>query len=401
MLRGTVIAQFIGVIGSLVLAKLYGAEDFGLFGTYLSIVSIIHVVYTLQLDYGIVIIPDKKESDNLLSSILGFSFFFGLIAFLFFIFFSNVFDSYFFPFALCTLSLLSSVLLAQNKTFEAYLTKYKNFKLLANAKIITSISTIFFQFILFYFYRTNGLIIGSVIAFLLTFFYYFNANYKNIIRPNSALLKKSVKENISLLQFLLPSNLTNALSINAMPILILYFFNEAEAGAYFLSIKILMSPLLLISASISQVYFQKSNELYLQSKNKLFDFTKKIVLSNILLMTAILILINTLGLLALSYFFNQNWDNLIPFTLILSFLALARSSFSPISHIILVTDKNHIGFIFNIYFLIINLLSIYIGYSYQNIIYCVSLLSIFSGIGYLLLLTYFMLLLNKMKKEMA
>ena len=397
MFKGTAVAQMAGVAGSLILAKLYGDEDFGLFGVYLSIISIVSVANTLQLDYGVVITPEKKESDNLFSSVLAIAVIIGILPIIIFVFFQDFFSHNNISFPLFLMAIVAAILLAQMKTFEAFLTRNKRFDNLAQAKIITSLSLIIFQFLLYYFYATNGLIIGSLLSLFITLFYYLFKTGESIKKPDIQLLKKSINRNKNLIKYTFPSNLTNALAINLMTILIYHYFSTAEAGAYFLSMKILMSPLLLISASIAQVYFQKSNELFLNSKQKLFDFTKKIVITNLLIMTAIILVINTVGITVLDFFFDKDWDNLIPFILVLSFLILARSSFNPISHIIVVTDKNHIGFIFNIYFLIVSIVACYVGYLYQDIMYCVYILSFVGGMGYIFLLIYFMNLLKQYK----
>jgi O-antigen/teichoic acid export membrane protein len=182
-----------------------------------------------------------------------------------------------------------------------------------------------------------------------------------------------------------------------MPILIVTYFNLNDSGVYFLSLKLLGTPLFLISSSISQVYYQKSSEMFYTSKENLFTLTKKIVLTNIVIMIIFIILINTIGIYFLELLFDKNWDDLRLYTLILSFLILARSSFNPISNIIIVLNKNHVSLIFNSYLLFVNLAAILFGYLSNSLINTIIFLSIFGGLGYIALLIYFMKRLKELK----
>ena len=184
-----------------------------------------------------------------------------------------------------------------------------------------------------------------------------------------------------------------------MPILILSFFGAKEAGVYFFSIKILGTPLFLISSSISKVYFQKSSELLTENKSDLLKLTKNIVTTNLILMLTFLIVINTVGMYILEHFFDEKWNNLRLYTLILSILIFARTSFNPISSLIVVLNKNLESLIFNIYLFIINLVAIYVGYLYNDITITIFILAIFGGVGYLLLLAYFLNYLKTITKN--
>ena len=133
-----------------------------------------------------------------------------------------------------------------------------------------------------------------------------------------------------------------------------------------------------------------------KNNTELFSITKKIIVTNLAIMIIFLLIINTLGIYLLDVYFENQWKNLKSYILILSFLILARSSFNPISSLIIVLNKNFVGLIFNSYLFIINLLAIYLGVLNNNIFYTVFILSLFGGIGYYVLLYYF---LNHLKKD--
>ena len=138
----------------------------------------------------------------------------------------------------------------------------------------------------------------------------------------------------------------------------------------------------------SNVFFQKSSELLNENKTDLLKLTKKIVSINLILMLAFLILINTVGMTVLESIFNHKWNNLRSYSLILSILILGRSTFNPISSLVVVLNKNLESLIFNIYLFIVNLIAIY--FAYVENFTSFGVMAIFGGVGYILLLAYFL-----------
>lgn len=398
MFKGTVIAQIISVIGSLILAKIYGSEAYGVFGVFISITSVLTILNTLQLDKSIVTLKSVRESKNLMNTLFVITIMIAFVLLIIYYVSSTIFNLKSFNLGIVPIAVLASVLFSFNKIHESFFTFRKKFSPISNAQIFTSLFNIIFQFLLFYKFKINGLIYGNIISITLITIYYYTKNKRFVSPINLMLFKNTIHSNSSIIKYLFPSTLVNSLAINLMPLLIVAFFSLKESGVYFLSLKILATPLFLISSSISQVYYQKSVEMLYNSKEKLFNLTKKIVLINLSLMLAYTLVINTVGIYFLEIIFKNNWENLRQFTFILSFLILARASFNPISNIIIVLQKNHIGLLFNSYLLLINLVAIFIGYIHQNIIQTLIIVSIFGGLGYFTLLLYFMKELKKIKK---
>ena len=116
-------------------------------------------------------------------------------------------------------------------------------------------------------------------------------------------------------------------------------------------------------------------------------------------MLVFLILINTVGMYILEYYFDEKWSNLRPYTLILSILVFTRTSFNPISSLIIVLNKNLESLLFNSYLFIVNLVAIYVGYFYNSISLTILTLVILGGIGYILILAYFLNHLKHIAKK--
>ena len=398
LFSGTIIAQTINVIGALFLAKMYAPELYGAYSVFLSFIGILTIINSLKLEYIVITDTSDIKSVNTLNTILIIIIFISISHLLLFNLFRAFFLEHGIIYIILLFSSIVSLLLSNVKLLESYATRVLWFKKIANARVIMAVCTVLFQFILFYF-SENGLIYGYASAALITFLFYLLILKKNIKIPDYQLLKKTLKNHKNILRFAFPSGLINAIANYILPILILSYFTAAASGVYALSLKIVSVPLFVISSSVSQVYFQKASDFFNHSKHKLYDFTKKVAVTNILIMLAILLIINTLGIYLLDLFFDKSWNNLSTYILILSFFVMGQAAFSPISSLIVIVNKMHIGLFFNITLAFINLIAIYIGYTFNNIIYTVLIFSIVGGLSYFILLIYFLSLLKTYKNE--
>ena len=390
MFRGTVLSQIVGVLGSLYLAKLYGTTAYGIFGVFISVVSIFSIINTLQLEKNIITSKTISKSANwynfliLITPIISVI----LIVILFILSEYNILTSI--NQSLLIWFLVGTIGVSYFIINESLFIFRKRFKLLSNTKVFLTLANVTFQVLLYSKYKIHGLIYGYVISQLLIVFFFYTKNVKFIKPFNTSLIKSDLKANNTIIKYLLPGTTINAFAIHLMPILLLAFFDEKQAGVYFFTTKLLTAPLFLISSSVSQVYFQKTTELLQNKKSELLKMTQKIVRSNLLLMFVILLIINSIGMYLLEMYLGASWKNLRLFTLVLSFLILARTSFNPISSLIIVLNKNHVSLVFNTYLFLTNLIAIYIGYINSDIIIAIVILSIFGGIGYLAMLFYFL-----------
>lgn len=395
MFKGTFVAQVIGFIGTLVLAKLYGESAYGIFGVFISFSSFFSILNTLQLEQCLVITNNKEERKNLFNSIflitLVTSLVFALIVIMVSFFFQNEKDKI----LIILFSIVFSIVFSFNKIHEYYLIFKENFKKISELKILLIALNLAFQLLLFNWFKIKGLIFGNLISVTLVSIYYFILNKPLITWINFTLLKKTLKNNKSILIHLLPATIISNIAINLLPLLITFYFGLEVYGVYFLSIKIISTPFNLINSSVAQVYYKKASKLFIKKSPKLINTTKKIIYYNFGLMLFLLIIINTIGIYLLEIVLNKNWENLRAFTLILSFLFLAKSTFIPISDIIIVLKKNYIHLILNCYILIINFIGFYLGYIYNSIILSLLFITFFGSLGYLSLMYYS---LKEMKK---
>lgn len=388
--KGNFISKFVLVIGGLLLAKYYGAPEYGVFSIFISITSIISVLLSFAQEHVIILERDEGEVNNNFTSssilsIVAMVFCFLLILIPFGISKNIIF-----------LGIISGYLSVFTNNSKFLLARKKQFKIVSLLTMTDAVVSFLFQILFVFFKIENGLVIGSLIGFLAAFVAAVFFSKKYFTFPDFKRYLTIVKSRMILLKYTYPSTLINSLGNNIMPILISLYFASSLLGEYTLAVKIISVPLLMISSSIAMVYYPKAAEINNKEKDtsELFKYTKKMSLLNFYIILGLYLLINIIGIPILELFFNKDWDNLGQFIFLMSFGFLSRSLINPISDVLVILNKNKVLFFFNIYLLLANLLAIYIGKE-QGITYLVGVFSglLFFGYGFLYL--YILLLFKK------
>lgn len=396
MFKGSLLGQIIGVFSTLFLAKLYGSEAFGIFGVFMSYSSILSIINTLQLEYGIITSTNKTESSIKLKAINYLVILITLIIII--LFFLCVIFFNFSSKIIILLSCLSALIISWNKIFDFHLTSKKKFNIISKTKFLSPLFNFIFQSILYFYFNLNGLVYGYFLTILSLFFYFYFNKKTNFKIGNLKDIKYALSKDNLIIKQLFPSSLINIFAITYIPMLIAFYFTIDEYGVYFLSIKILGIPLYLVSSSFMQIYYQKSSELFITDKKKLFKFTLKSSSYIFIITLFLLILINTIGIYLLKLLLNKSWENLELYMLILSSLILAKTTFNTIGDIFVVLKKNFISLYLNIFLLIVNILAIWVGNYRNDILYTICIFSFAGSIGYFGTLFYSLTLLKNLAK---
>jgi len=280
LLTGTAFAQIITVVFSPVLTRLYSPKDFGNFVFFVAIVGFLTIIFSYRYEQAILIPKSEKIAFNLLflcillisgTSVLVFLiiFAFGKSILLFF----NIlfFDKWFFlvPFSALLVSMFNLLVNFNNRL--------KNYSKIANTSVIKSATMIILQ-IIFGLFKVGvfGLIIGHIMSQLIA----------NIILLESVIKKKYMFRYLSFKMFFklakryssFPKyNLMNALVGNIRTYLPIYiftpFYGSQIVGKYSLCMSVVMTPLSIISNSLSKVYIQQLVDIFYNDRQKAYSFT--------------------------------------------------------------------------------------------------------------------------------
>lgn len=360
---------------------------------------ILPVLTSFRLDNIMILQKGSTEIRNLFSGTIWVSLFFTvlLIAGLLLVKSTQLvsLDLTYFVLLLCG---AGAVLTAWNNTQNSLFTKFRLFNQMSTAFVLSSLFSVIFQAI-FYFldFQSNGLIYGWLVGLTASFIYNARVAKGKMGKVDLVLFRQSVKQHFKIVKYTYPSDSINIIASNILPILAIIYFAKAEVGIFAMAFKILATPLVLLSSSISRVYFQKSVTLFHHDIKQLQALTYRIIFSNVGIILLFLIFINTVGIYILDLLLKDDWSGLSEYILILSFWIFARSAVNPIITILMVIKKNHYSLIFNCYLLIVNFVAIYLGVMKQDFMYCITVFSVLSGIGYLILLSTILLALDKIK----
>lgn len=268
-MSGTAVAQIVGFALTPIISRLFSPSDFGVFGSFNSIATIIAAGVTLQYTQAVMLPKQKADAIHLfLVSCLCT----GFTSMLF------LFCSMVVPAALnnimktkgvWTLMLLTSTILVSglNQSCQAWSVRVKAFKHTSASQVIRSLSHSGTQIGLGYLKAgPAGLIISGILADILA-----TINLARLVFRDLSILhhnirwgrmKQLAKEYRDFPFYSASMNVINSLSMGLPVLLLTHFYGIAVAGAYTFGMRILATPMSFVLTALRQVLFQKAAEAY-------------------------------------------------------------------------------------------------------------------------------------------
>lgn len=403
LVSGTTIAQAIPVLISPILTRIYEPEDFGVFALYLSISGIISVIATGRYELAIILPKKDKDAINLLALTIILSFITSLIIFVVIIFFkeniANLLNNpgisnllYFIP--------LSILFTGIYQGYNFWTNRQKKYKRISFGNITQGSTTGTGNLIMGYAkFGAKGLILGTVFGQAAAAIYFIISNKKttdlSLVNKNN--LKKVLNEYAD---FPLKSSISILFNLlaNQLPVLLIgSFFGTTILGFYSLILRVLNLPLSIIGRSVSQVYFQTTNQI--TNPKELYQFVRKTTFRLFVLIIIPMSVILFWGDEIFGFVLGAKWveaGNLAKIFVLFYFVRFIFSSQST-----MLTTKRKLGLEarFNLFFMITQLFSLYIGYYFfDSYIYSFVFMSI-SGFVMFVILGVIIFRLSKLKIE--
>jgi len=392
LITGISIAQLIPILITPILTQYFSPEQFGTYGLYVSIYTILGIASSGKYDMAIMLPKNKKDSVNLLALCFILTICFSFLIFLLLFFLKNLlfektqlslFKTYYWiiPFSI--------LLFALNQSILVWFNREKKYNTIAEHNLLKSSSNSLSSIVLGIKSISSGLIIGNILSLLLTSFFNFLDLLKTI--DISCINKTSIKKNfflyVNFLKYSTISNLFNSLSSLGMTALIVMFFGIKAAGLYFLAEKLIVIPISFITNSVSQVYFQKASILFYSNKKELLDLTRLIQKSILFILFPFLLLISFFGEDIFSIL-GKNWKDAGVLVKYFSVFVLFKNIYSPISTIGDILGKQKLLLIFNISLFCFQVGSFYFLKHYNDIRIALLTASFFGAIHYIFLSLY-------------
>jgi O-antigen/teichoic acid export membrane protein len=271
IMSGTAIAQLIGFALTPVISRFFDPADFGVFGSFTSVLCVVGAGVTLQYSQALMLPKDDSEAANVFAVSMISVLFFTLCAILAVCLFPKTFLSLFKAPA-CTWLLwlfpVGVLLNGINQTLQAWCVRRKAFTLTSISPVVRAVSGNTVQILLGVLKtggagRTAGAVMADGVASINLANLVFRKDW-SFIRPSLDLgkIKQAARKYCDFPMYAATQNTMNALS-QGLPVLLLgYYFGAAVAGAYAFGIRLLQVPMNFVLNALRQVLFQKATEIY-------------------------------------------------------------------------------------------------------------------------------------------
>ena len=314
VMSGTAVAQLIGFALTPIISRLFDPADFGIFGSFNAVLTVIVAVATLQYSQALMLPKKDEDAINIffvscisvgLVSILCLlvlaiapSFFLGIMKT------ENVW--------LPILLVLAVLVAGLNQSLQAWCIRRKAFRHIASSQIIRTTSACGSQIGLGFFKSGgSGLVIGAVFANIAASLNLFKVMWADlkflwpVVRKSRMIMM--AKEYRDFPIYSATQNMMNAL-MQGLPVLLLsYFYGITIAGAYAFGMRVIQLPFNFILSSFRQVFFQKASEAHNQKQNLWPLFLKTTLgLAVVSLPLSILFFFGAPGLFA--WVFGEQWQ---------------------------------------------------------------------------------------------
>ena len=355
--KGTAFSQILPIIITPFLTRLFTPEEFGILAVYISIIAILGVISTWRYELAIVLPKSENDAIQLFWLSTFIAFFFSLFIFMCLFFFhkhvTSLFNSYI-PEYIIFLIPISIFILGLTQSLMSLFNRYKNYREMSSIKIVKASTTGGLQIV----FGTQDKIYSSSIAnmglvsgYVLGQLAGLIAAIKMIMRifnklhfhtstlvPNYRQIKGLAHKYRSLPLLNAPSSILNSASIQLTPVLLSIFYSPAITGFFSLSQRILQIPMMFLGSSISQVYFQKANEIQdepdlLRKLTK--DINKKLLIIGFIPVSIILLIGDHL----FAFIFGEEWRIAGIYAQYLSIWIYIVFVSSPLSHLMTVLSK--------------------------------------------------------------
>jgi O-antigen/teichoic acid export membrane protein len=390
LFTGTGIAQVIPFVASIWLARLYTQTDYGDLSVFMAITSIVGVIAALRYDCTIMLPKEKSDAQNLFALCVFNSLIIGFLSLIIILLFR--------PFFLAKLNLsndsslfLIPIMVVSTGiylSFDNWFNRNGAFKKTATGKVIFSLVSNGAKILLGIAGVALGLIYGTVIGNIVLICILFCLLGSNEIRQFRVAvtwvkMKKMFVEFRDFFIYDAPGALLNTLSNIGLPLLIAYFYSVEYAGIYFFANTLIRQPIGLLSTSVSQVYKNEANKLYLNTRNELLKFTVKIQKTIFCLIFPILVIMSIIGGTVFGFVFGNQWVESGDMIKYFAIFVLFNANYAPISSIGDILRKQKFLLFFNLSLVVSQVVLLLLFSSKIEFRYMILMISLSSSLHYL------------------
>jgi O-antigen/teichoic acid export membrane protein len=362
------IAQLFPVLTAPLLTRLYSPEEFGVFGLFYSIVTVLSVVAMLRYEGIVIVGQDHKEALFGLITCIGIAFVMVLLVLLICLCIPQQIAQFFqLDHLQYYLLFLSPCLFAMALYYPLgdWFIRNEHFVQQGKVKIILFFALSTIQLLLGVLgFGVKGLILGYILAYSLVdilLLYLLWVNNKDLIvayrwRAGWEILKKYKK----FFYVNLPSGIINNIAVRIPNFFIAPYFGAAALGFFSLGERIINVSLAFISTPISDIFRQRASKEFRENHSCQDTYLHTL---KILLYTGVplLFLFVAFAPLVFEFIFGTPWRETGQYVQVLAFWIIVRYVAAPLSYTFVITNKQEWDIIWQIGLFLISALAFYFG----------------------------------------
>lgn len=388
LLGGTAGSQFLLILASPLLTRLYEPDQFGVLALFVSLIGLLSVIASARYELAIPIPWSRQTAVNLAALCLCVVVIVAALSFLVLVMWhkalatwinSPVLNEYYMwiPVGVLVVGLF--------QVYQFLEIRDKRFSIIARSKLFQSGSVIFLQ-ILLSSITAGGLLVGHVLGQALATIML--ASFARSKKWGVVGYKKVIAVSRRYRHFPIygaGAGLLNSAGLHLPAIFFASFFGLAEAGIYALAHRVLASPISMIGQAVAQVFLSEAPARY--RSGSLAELVSALNTYLLMLGLPVGVILIIAGREIFAFIFGPNWGGAGEVAQWLALWLVVALSTSPISMIFNVAERQRRGLIMQAVLLVLRISGIAVGVHYDQFGIAVAAFSIGGYIGYILYLT--------------
>lgn len=386
VMTGSAIAQAVGFALSPIISRLFSPADFGIFGSFDAVASIIATVATLQYSQAIILPKENADAINLLAVSCLCTFILSILCLAGCLIAPGALNSLMKTSGVWALMLLvfATIVSGVNQSFQSWCVRARAFKHTSASQVVRSISSSSAQLGCGYFgVGAVGLVCSSILADILA-----TANLGRVVLRDWRVLRHTAcwqsmrrlaVEYRDFPMYSAATNLINAISMGLPMILLTHFYGLAVAGAYAFALRVLSAPMGFVLTALRQVLLQKATEAHNEGR-RLMSLYKKITIGLFAMALLPSLILYACAPRFFAWIFGPQWLQAGEFASSLVLWLLFMFSNVPATLFGRIIRIQRQMFIFDVILMSVRIMSLYLGGMYFSPSKTILLFSVVGGV---------------------
>ena len=406
MLSGNTMSQLIPFVVAPILSRIFSPEEFAVLANFMAIVSVIGIISTGRLELAVPIPVEQKKAQEIVFSGFVITLLLGILSLLIPLFAYQIGEMYNdsqLPkyLWLVPLAVISFGLLGLTSNWNL---RHERFHLLSLGKIIQSVVNNGLAALLGYIgWGIDGLIISWLLSqYVNILILLIGVNRKVHYKDYGILtLKTTLKE---YKDFPLINSL-HAFSDIFITQFLLYwiistYFGFLELGLFAMMNKYVKAPIVLISSSVSQLFYVEAGKA-INKGESLVPIIKKTIRTSVLFAIPFTIILLLAGPIIFKLYLGEKWEIAGVYAQCLAPMLFLYFILSPISGLPILLNKQKKAFVFTLFGYSLTVIALFVGvWLKMKFVYALWLYSGAFTLFYLFNLTWYFLMVRKRNESL-